>query len=60
VYDRFIRHLIYLLFAEEYFTPPPSPEKFGSELRSSRGGDDDGDSDDMSTPEEGPVVFIEG
>ena len=62
LYDRFMRHLIYLLDAEEYYTPPSSPEKLGSALRSSCGGgdDDDCDGDDMSTPEEGPIVFIQG
>jgi len=64
LYDRSIRCLIYLLDAEEYFTPPSSPGKLGNALRSSCGSgggdDDDGDGDDMSTPEEGPVVFIQG
>jgi hypothetical protein len=56
--DQFNRCLVYLLDAEEYFTPPSSPEKLGNESRSSCDGDD-GDGD-MSTPEEGPVVFIQG
>ena len=68
LYDRFIRCLIYLLDAEEYFTPPSSPEKQSNALCSScddgggggGGGDGGDDGDDMSTPEEGPVVFIQG
>jgi len=61
LYDGFIRLLICLVDAEEYYTPPSSPEKDGNALRSScGGGGDDGDGDDMSTPEEGPIVFIQG
>jgi hypothetical protein len=59
--DRFIRHHIYLLDAEEYFTPPSSPEKLGSASCSSCDGGDGGDGgDDMSIPEEGPIVFMRG
>lgn len=50
----------YLLDAEEYFTPPSSPAKLGNESRSSCSDGGGGDDDDMSTPEEGPVVFIQG
>ena len=64
LYDQFIRRLIYLVDSEEYYTPPSSPEKLGSALGTScdGGGDDDGDGDgdDMSTAEEGPIVFIQG
>jgi hypothetical protein len=48
---------------EEFCTPPSSPKKHGSVLQSSSGDDDDDDDDgdgDMSIPEEGPVVFIQG
>lgn len=48
---------VYVADDEEYFTAPSSPSKLGSS--------EDGDSDDdcianMSTPDEGPDVFIQG
>jgi len=63
LYDRFIGLLIYLVDSEEFYTPPSSPEKLGNASLSScgGGGDDDDEGDgDMSTAEEGPIVFIQG